>query len=182
MEFSRVPEPQMTAPFADLLGFPKAGSAARSTIAEFRGEPDRELFSFVRIRVSGVVDVADFVDQNIVQIEVPNRFPGPGEFPLVTILSPFRSKHPSFDQLVWFGRETIRLDEAFFDRIQVNIRAPLHPIQRKETSFSGHSAQLNYFNPTRERIRQFGQTTPYIINRYGMKVALPSRFFDELDR
>src|SRR5207248_6411000 len=95
--------------------------------------------------VAAVENVPQLVDQNVVEIEVANRFLGPNQLPLPAIDFPRGPVHGRFDLLSRLWRLAERLDERLFDRIEIDGATPLHAIAGRAALLLRHLAELHHF-------------------------------------
>ncbi len=118
---------------------------ARGPVAVFDGEPVGVAFAGFEIGVAVVVVVAQFVDQDIVEIKILDRCFGPGESPQVAVGRPDAAVHFGFDALLRCGRADVGFFQRLIDGVQINRHAPLHAVTGKEAAFACHAAELHDF-------------------------------------
>ena len=73
----------------------------------------------------------------------------------------------------------MNLHERGFDGIEVDVRSPLHPIEREELSLVRHGAELNNLDSARELFGELRQTLADFIDGDGMNEAR-SRWVSEV--
>jgi len=98
-----------------MIPIPPMISSAHRTLAfhpgcpkpVFNGKPVGELFTLAERCVSIIVDMTDFVNQNIVQIEITNRILSPDQSPERPVFNPSSAEHFHFDALRGSGGSNV---------------------------------------------------------------------------
>ncbi len=135
----------------------------------------------VRVAPVAMVDqVTQLVHQDVIEIESPDRGrrpdqpPGParGGFPPAAVhlrLAALRSPR----------RTTKMLHERFIHGVQVQRRAPLHPITGQRPLLARHTAQLDHLQTPIELRRQLRQTRPNLRRRHRVPITRARRLHDD---
>ena len=93
--------------------------------------------------ISIIPQMPQLMDEDVVQIVVPNRRQRPMAFPFFASLQPTATIHPRFVKKrgVWTEREI--LNDTFLNRIQLQRASPLHSVEGIQRFLTGHDAQLH---------------------------------------
>lgn len=132
-------------------------------------EPIGVSLAIAEAGVAIVEQMAQFVEQDVVQVIVANRFGGPDELPATgTGLLPLTPVHAGFDLLSRRRWATKVLDQPLLHRIQVDGAAPLHPVAREGLFLRGHAAELHDLQRPDQFGRKLCQASPDIGFTYHM--------------
>ena len=118
----------------------------------FRGKPVGIPFARGRVRVAMIIHVADFMNQDVVQVEIANRVASPVERPVLTDLLPDAAKHLCFNQLLRVRGTSIHFHQRRFNRIKINVRSPLHAVQGEQASLARHCTKLHHLDRSRQML------------------------------
>ncbi len=114
--------------------------------------------------------MANLMDQYVIEVEVANGFRCPRQRPDMIDLSPDATEHAGFDLLLWRRRTVVDFLQRVFNGIQVDTGPPLHSVQRKQTPFASHCAELNDFDRAGELGGQFRNSLLYFFDRGRMNI------------
>ncbi len=143
-------------------------------VAILHREPFRIPFPIDGPRIATVQQMAEFVNQNVIQIKISQRLLGPDKFPRCgAILFPTAAVHFRFNALGGLRRRLESFNQAFLDRIQINRRSPLHAIARKTEFLPGHAAKLHDLQRLNKLAWQLGQTAANVVRRKHVPVSRP---------
>ena len=95
----------------------------------------------------------------------------PGKSPQLAILRPHSTIHLCLDDLFGSGRSSVRFDERFFDRVEVNVGAPLQTVAREDRTLASHPGQFDDFDVLSKLSRKLFNAIANFFDRHRVDVA-----------